>query len=163
MTPLAPHIAEALRGLYEELAAEIARHAPLCVQSGRCCRFREYDHTLFLSALEAAYLLEQAPDASRPLDAGETCPWQDERGRCTARESRPLGCRIYFCDPHFQSVMPDLSEAFLSRLKLLSGEAGLSWDYAPLHVHLRRDRVRFPASGTEESAQFGSSCGGVGS
>ena len=38
----------------------------------------------------------------RPLDQGATCPWQDSRGHCTAREARPLGCRVYYCDPAFE-------------------------------------------------------------
>ncbi len=151
MTILPPRVSEALRALYEELAAEIARESPSCRLSGRCCRFREYDHTLFLSAVEASYLLEHAPEASRPLDEGETCPWQDDQGRCTAREARPLGCRIYFCDPQFQEAMPELSERYLSRLKVLAREAVLDWDYAPLHVHLRREPRRSLEAAAENS------------
>jgi Fe-S-cluster containining protein len=136
--PLDRTLAAAVANLYDELSAEIARHAPVCVLSGRCCRFREYDHTLFLSGVEAAYLLAHAPAPARPLDTGDTCPWQDAAGRCSAREARPLGCRIYFCDPAFAEVMPELSESFLARLKALTAAARLPWDYAPLHAHLSR-------------------------
>jgi Fe-S-cluster containining protein len=129
---------DALRALYDDLDAEIARLGPSCALSGRCCRFEEYGHTLFLSAPEAALLLAEAPAPSRPLDDGASCPWQDPRGRCTAREARPLGCRVYFCDPAYQPDAPALSERFIARLKRLVEDFHLSWDYAPLHHHLRR-------------------------
>lgn len=126
-----------LKALYLDLQEELARHAPVCVLSGKCCRFQEYGHTLFLSALEMEHLLAEAPPAFRPLDEGATCPWQDPSGRCTAREARPLGCRVYYCDPGFQDRMNDVAEAHVSRLKMLSERYGRPWSYAPLHVHLR--------------------------
>lgn len=127
----------ALLAIYHELDAEIARRAPVCQLSGRCCRFAEYDHTLFLSAVELGVLLADAPAPSRPLDQGETCPWQDAQGRCTAREARPLGCRVYFCDPGYEGQAADLSETFLARIKQLTDDFGMPWNYAPLHQHLR--------------------------
>lgn len=139
----------ALREVYEALDAEIKRLAPACAVSGRCCRFREYDHTLFVSAPEVALLLADAPAPSRPLDDGATCPWQDDRGRCTAREARPLGCRVYFCDLAYQEHLPDVGEAAIAHLKRVIADLGLPWDYAPLHRHLRRaqDEGRFPTPG----------------
>jgi hypothetical protein len=95
---------------------------------------------LFVSALEVHYLIGQAPRPSRPLDRGETCPWQDARGLCTAREARPLGCRIYYCDPAYEASAPELSELFIARLKRLAEEYGLAWNYAPLHHHLHDQR-----------------------
>jgi hypothetical protein len=141
----------ALRALYADLDAEIARLAPVCALSGRCCRFEEYGHTLFLSAPEAALLLDEAPDPSRPLDEGATCPWQDTQGRCTAREARPLGCRVYFCDSGYQPHSFELSERFISRLKKLVEDHNLPWNYAPLHHHLGRAKAEgtFPTSPTQ--------------
>lgn len=137
---------EALRVLYADLDAEVARLGPACQLSGRCCRFAEYDHTLFVSAPEVALLLADAPAPPRPLDQGETCPWQDARGHCTARQARPLGCRVYYCDPSYQDHAPALSERFIARLKRLADERALPWDYAPLHRHLHSARAegRFP-------------------
>jgi hypothetical protein len=137
---------ERLRRLYAELDAAVARLGPVCLLSGRCCRFSEYGHTLFLSAPEAALLLAEAPPPSRALDDGSTCPWQDSQGRCTAREARPLGCRVYYCDPTYQAHAPLLSEQFITRLKQLADAYELPWDYAPLHRHLElaRNEGRFP-------------------
>lgn len=136
-----------VREVYRDLDAEVAALAPVCQVSGRCCRFVEYDHTLFVSAPEFAILLADAPEPSRPVDDGATCPWQDARGRCTAREARPLGCRVYFCDPKYAPHGPDVAEAAIGRLKALVEEMGLPWDYAPLHRHLRRaiDAGDYPA------------------
>lgn len=131
-----------LGALYRDLDAAVAERGPVCRLSGRCCRFAEYDHTLFVSEPEAALLLADAPTPVRPLDEGATCPWQDHAGRCTAREARPLGCRVYYCDPAYQPHAPDLSEAFLARLKRLADELELPWNYAPLHHHLRRARAQ---------------------
>ncbi len=140
-----PFLAE-LRAVYAELDAEVARLAPVCLISGRCCRFREFGHTLFVSEPEVQYLLIEAPEPVRPLDEGQTCPWQDDRGRCTARAARPLGCRVYFCDPTYRDAAPVLSERFIARLKRLTERHGLPWNYAPLHRHLhgRAERLGIP-------------------
>jgi Fe-S-cluster containining protein len=127
---------ESLRILYRDLDAEVALAGPTCELSGRCCRFLEYGHTLFLSAPESEYLIAHAPPPARPLDEGATCPWQDVQGRCTAREARPLGCRVYYCDPSYQETAQELSERYIARLKRLADSLGLAWGYAPLHRHL---------------------------
>jgi hypothetical protein len=129
-----------LRALYEQLDAEVARLGPVCQLSGRCCRFSEYGHTLFVSAIEVEFLLDGAPDPPRPLDRGDTCPWQDLLGRCAARGVRPLGCRVYYCDPAYSPAACELSERFISRLKSLADRHGLPWNYAPLHRHLHVQR-----------------------
>ncbi len=133
---------DALRVVYQALDTEVAEAGPICRVSGLCCRFEEYGHTLFASAPEFAILLADAPPPSRPLDEGLTCPWQDLKGRCTAREARPLGCRVYFCDPSYQDQAPILAERAISSLKRVVDELGLPWDYAPLHRHLLKARER---------------------
>jgi hypothetical protein len=120
--------------LYRELDAEIAAAGPVCVASGRCCRFKEYGHTLFLSNLEADVLLASAPPYDLPVTA-DFCPFQQDN-LCTAREPRPLGCRVYYCDPTYQDTGNALSEKYLARVKALADEAGVAWQYAPLHYFL---------------------------
>ena len=137
---------DALHAVYARLDREIRQRSPVCALSGRCCRFEEYEHTLFLSAPEAALLLDEAPAPVRPLDEGATCPWQDQAGRCTAREARPVGCRVYFCDPSYQNQLPEVGEAAIADLKRVVDELNLPWNYAPLHHHLRTAQAegRFP-------------------
>ncbi len=125
----------ALTDLYEELTADIAKAAPVCELSGRCCRFKEYGHTLFISRPEAEMLLEQGlPPGAVVDEAG--CPFQVS-GLCTARERRPLGCRVYYCDPNYAGVGEELSERYIARLKELHEETGTPWEYGPLHRFLR--------------------------
>jgi hypothetical protein len=129
-----------LRALYDQLNTEVAQLGPVCRLTGRCCRFREYGHTLFVSALELGYLLKHAPPPQRALDWGESCPWQNSAGHCTAREARPLGCRVYYCDPNYQIEGAELSERCITQLKRLTERYALPWNYAPLHRHLHEAR-----------------------
>src|SRR5579864_541517 len=107
--------------LDREADREVAAAGPVCVASGRCCRFKEYGHVLFLSNLEANVLLDglAVEDRCQPGPehlSGEFCPYQKEN-LCTAREPRPLGCRIYYCDPNYQQTANALTEKYLRRLK----------------------------------------------
>jgi hypothetical protein len=137
---LGPDLEAQLRAVYDQVDREVARLGPVCELSGRCCRFAEYGHTLFVSTLEIRYLIAGAPDPARPLDRGETCPWQDRLGRCTARDARPLGCRVFYCDPTYQESAHEISEQFIKVLKKITQRWSLAWSYAPLHDHLSRER-----------------------
>src|SRR5215472_11963754 len=115
-------MSEALRRevleLYREADRAVAAAGPVCVASGRCCRFKEYGHVLFLSNLEADVLFAQAPPYDRPVSP-DFCPFQKDN-LCTAREPRPLGCRIYYCDPAYQETSHQITEKYLQRLKALA-------------------------------------------
>lgn len=127
-------IAERLKAIYAAADAAVAAAGPRCDASGRCCRFREYGHTLFISQLEADYLVQQSPAFEGPV-TDAACPYQVEN-LCTAREWRPLGCRVYFCDPNYQETGAAISERGVRELKSLADEFGLGWKYAPLHEFL---------------------------
>src|SRR3954451_21418293 len=120
--------------LYQEVDREVAAAGPLCIASGRCCRFKEYGHVLFVSNLEASVLLEQAPPYEGPVSP-DFCPFQRDK-LCTAREPRPLGCRVYYCDPTYQTRAQEITEKYLRRLKDLANEFACEWRYAPLHRFL---------------------------
>jgi hypothetical protein len=138
-----------VQALYEAVDREVAAAGPVCVASGRCCRFKEYGHVLFVSNLEADVLLAGAPPFERPVTP-DYCPFQ--RGNlCTAREPRPLGCRVYYCDPSYQGTANRITETYLHRLKEIADAHGVPWRYAPLHVFLnapeagpRTDRQTLP-------------------
>jgi Fe-S-cluster containining protein len=120
--------------MYEEVDRDVAAAGPVCVASGKCCRFKEYGHTLFVSGLEAEVLLSAAPHYETPVST-DFCPFQ-KGNLCTAREPRPLGCRVYFCDPAYQEKGNALTEKYLMRLKDLARQHDVPWQYAPLHVFL---------------------------
>lgn len=129
-----------IMALYAEVDAAVAAAGPRCDSSGRCCRFKEYGHTLFISNLEAEVLLASAPPYEKPVSS-DFCPFQVEN-LCTAREPRPLGCRVYFCDPTYQETGNAITETFLRRLKELAEEHDLAWRYAPLHYFLNEAQGR---------------------
>jgi Fe-S-cluster containining protein len=123
-----------IRAIYAAVDAAVDAAGPKCDASGRCCRFKEYGHTLFISQLEAEVLLAAAPPYEKPVSS-DFCPFQKEN-LCTAREPRPLGCRVYFCDPTYQETGNQITEKYLRELKELADEFDLGWRYAPLHVFL---------------------------
>ena len=94
-------------------------------------------------------LLEAAPGYEKPV-SGDFCPFQVE-DLCTAREPRPLGCRVYFCDPDYRETGERITETYLIKLKQLADENGLDWRYAPLHIFLNEGegllRPPMPSSG----------------
>ena len=120
--------------LYAAVDRAVAAAGPVCVASGRCCRFKEYGHVLFVSNLEAEILLARAPPYDRPVSP-DFCPFQ-KNNLCTAREPRPLGCRVYYCDPSYQETGKRISEEYLQQLKALAEEHGIAWHYASLHHFL---------------------------
>jgi hypothetical protein len=124
--------------LYAEVDREVAAAGPVCVASGRCCRFKEYGHVLFVSNLEADVLLATAPAYEQPVSP-DFCPFQ-KGNLCTAREPRPLGCRVYYCDPNYQDTGNRITETYLHKLKDLAEAHGVEWRYAPLHHFLNEPR-----------------------
>jgi Fe-S-cluster containining protein len=120
--------------VYAEVDREVAAAGPVCVASGRCCRFAEYGHILYVSNLEADVLLAAAPPYEKPVTPA-FCPFQ-KGNLCTAREPRPLGCRVYYCDPNYQETGNRITEKYLLRLKELAETHGVEWRYAPLHQFL---------------------------
>lgn len=130
--------------VYDAADAAVAAAGPRCDASGRCCRFTEYGHTLFISAFEAELLLDGAPLTAEGPFTRDGCPYQ-VNGLCTAREVRPLGCRIYFCDPSFQERMAEITEAAIASLKRIADAHRTGWHYAPLHHFLNARPTPAPA------------------
>ena len=120
--------------IYDEVDREVAAAGPVCVASGRCCRFKEYGHSLFLSNLEASVLKAGAPPYDKPVSEA-FCPFQ-KGNLCTAREPRPLACRVYYCDPSYQETGNQITEKYLRRLKDLAKAHQVEWKYAPLYSFL---------------------------
>lgn len=121
--------------------AEVAAAGPQCQASGRCCRFKEWGHVLYLSKLEADYLLAHAPEYDQPVSS-DYCPFQVDN-LCTAREPRPLGCRVYFCDSDYQETGNLITEKYLQKIKAFAADKGMEWQYGPLHFFLNESN---PAS-----------------
>jgi Fe-S-cluster containining protein len=129
-----PAVKGELRDLYDRLAADIAARSPQCWVSGKCCKFDSYGHLLYVTGLEIAWLLRQLPAESRQrlddadLPGLDGCPFQ-VTGMCSVHAVRPLGCRIYYCDPNAQSWQNPVYEQFLTELRDLHERHGLEYRY----------------------------------
>jgi len=142
-------VVAALPQLYADLDAEIHKSQPVCELSGRCCRFEEYGHTLFVSDPEVALLLSVPYPAGGEIGPAG-CPYQ-VGNICTARERRPLGCRVYYCDPQWEGRGEELSELYIKRLKDLHDFHETDWDYRPLHRQLQRHDLGKYSDSAEDS------------
>ena len=122
-----------LAAVYARLDAHLAELGAVCWGGGACCRFDIAGHRLYVTTGELAYLLGDAPPP-RPVAPGR-CPCQIGP-RCTARDRRPLGCRVYFCD---KSVKVDLEVSYEDYHEQITGlheTAGVSYHYVELTAGL---------------------------
>jgi len=85
-----------LREIYRLAETGPASPGGVCLGGGACCKFDRAAHRLYVSTAELALLASAAPPAPDRARRGR-CPYQ-VGPRCTARDRRPLGCRIFFCN-----------------------------------------------------------------
>lgn len=151
-------LATEMAGFYDRLDRTIADRGPTCWNHGSCCKFGEFGHKLFVTTVELAYFVRGNRDDWRPPSAEDSCPFQFQ-GKCTAREHRPMGCRIFFCDPTAQHWQNDEYEKQLRTLKAISTTSGVDYRYiewlhalrkVPLGGHSPRWAPNPGASGASE-------------
>ena len=118
----------ALLAIYDGLERELAALGVACRQCGRCCDFARNDYRLYASFAERALVLARH---GRPRLTAEGCCGFLVGGCCSIHASRPLGCRVHFCDPAHKAREQDLYHACQQRLRALTDKYGLPWDYAP--------------------------------
>ena len=130
-------VLEQVATLYDWIEAQAKQdpaRAGRCQACGRCCDFPAYDHRLFVTPPELAYLAARL--GTRKLRAMTTgrCPYQ-QGTVCTVHEHRFAACRIFCCagDPDFLSV---LSEKVLKQLKALCEEFQVPYRYQDLRAAL---------------------------
>jgi len=119
-----------LRRIYAQ-ADEEARADPAlrCELSGRCCRFREAGHELFVTALEHEEMVRWGGSGGREEGA---CPWL-EGTLCGNREGRALACRTYFCSD--ETAAAALTERWHAEIRRLHERHGIPYDYRRLADH----------------------------
>src|SRR6476469_3290128 len=138
------NLVEAVGAILAEADADIAARRPVCRASGRCCRFEEYGHRLYVTAAEMVFFAKHKTQNTKHETGGQGavvslpqffsvesprgCPYQVE-GLCTAREARPLGCRLYFCDENAQSWQNEVYEKYHAQLRAVHERFGLAYRY----------------------------------
>lgn len=140
-------VRKAVARVYADLQQEVDSRRPICSASGKCCRFEEYGHRLYVSTLElAAFVAElpdgapdapDAPDATTALPvlttggsdtARASCPFQ-VHNHCSVHAIRPFGCRMFFCDPTSTAWQNERYERFHGELKRLHEELNVPYLY----------------------------------
>jgi len=122
-------VAEVYRWLGEQIRLR-EESAGRCRACGDCCDFEAFDHRLFITPPELAYLKANlGDDILRPMPSGR-CPYNID-GKCSVYEYRFAGCRIFCCygEKDFQS---ELSEAVLEKLKSICEEFQIPYRYTHL-------------------------------
>lgn len=130
-------LAERMAAFYAEVDARVAALTPSCRNRGDCCRFDTFGHRLYVTTVELAYFVRGLRAAWRPPDDSHRCPFQVE-GRCVARSHRPMGCRVFFCDPASQAWQHAEYERRLAELKTISEAFGVDYRYVEWLSALRQ-------------------------
>jgi Fe-S-cluster containining protein len=157
-------VTQAVAAVYSALADAINLRRPICKTSGRCCRFEEFGHRLYVSTMELAKFVadraasgEQSagdrpaqPQPNRPHAlpiftksaggltglVGPGCPFQVD-GLCQAHEIRPFGCRIFFCDETSTQWQHDMYEQLHGQLRRLHEDLNVPYHYVEWRFALR--------------------------
>jgi Fe-S-cluster containining protein len=154
-----PTIRAELEAVYERVASATRERRPLCTASGRCCHFEKHGHRLYVTGLEAAYTIASlqvdgargvlhdpstreagdvraAPTSPRVLSLPQVdaarergdCPFLVDN-LCSVQGIKPLGCRVYYCDPTAQQWQMELSEECLSEIRAIHDRHGIEYRY----------------------------------
>ena len=128
-----PEVRAAVEAIYAEVESELAAIQPRCEMSGRCCRFEEFGHRLFVTTAELATFATAASECEPALtllgrEDGGGCRFQEMR-LCQAHAIRPMGCRLFFCDAAHEDRLQQLFERTHDRLKTVHDELGVEYLY----------------------------------
>lgn len=126
-------IIDATTGLYSEADQRIRQIAPICELSGRCCRFDDYGHRLYVTTAELATFVAMARKTPVPTTLtqridGSGCRFQQGK-LCMVHQLRPMGCRMFYCDPRTQQPLQTLFEEYHQKLKRLHEEMDVPYCY----------------------------------
>jgi Fe-S-cluster containining protein len=164
-------VVDAVARVYHDLQGEIDARKPVCKTSGRCCRFEEFGHRLYVTTIELAAFVHDLPGRAGPSPGRNArpgdgpapptgCPFQVE-GLCTVHAIRPFGCRIFFCDASSNEWQIQQYERFHARIKRIHEEMCVPYFYVEWREALQTLglAVRQTASGKPAAKQGGLSLG----
>jgi Fe-S-cluster containining protein len=131
--------------VYADLQRAIDLRKPVCTASGRCCRFEEFGHRLYVTTIELAAFVRDLPEDSQSAtgdlrsvmqSSPGGCPYQ-VGGLCSVHAIRPFGCRIFFCDATSDQWQHEQYELFHAELKRLHEALGVPYRYVEWREALR--------------------------
>lgn len=138
-------IDRAIRQIYRELDEDIAARSPTCWLSGKCCHFESYGHRLFVTGLEVAWVAQQFDSsqwdrlAGSELELMDGCPFQSGK-LCGIHAVRPLGCRIFYCDPAAQGWQQEVYETYQRAIRALHESHEVEYQYLEWRAALAEAR-----------------------
>jgi Fe-S-cluster containining protein len=154
-------VRQAIQTLYQAIQSEIDQRRPRCIVSGRCCRFEEYGHRLFVTTMELACFYHdlQAATSTRPPTEpwdGTGCPFQ-HRKLCSVHAIRPMGCRLFFCDASAEAWQNALYERFHGQLKRLHEAFDVPYRYMEWRaaLHMAGLAVQSPVAKADKALTIG--------
>lgn len=118
-------VRDAIDALYVHLQDVIDLRQPVCNASGRCCRFEEFGHRLFVTTMELAVFASEVESIEL---ATSGCAYQAD-GLCSVHTIRPFGCRMYYCDPTAAQWQRDQYEYFHTKLRRLHEQHDIPYFY----------------------------------
>jgi Fe-S-cluster containining protein len=127
----------AIEALYAHIQDVIDLRRPICNTSGRCCRFEEFGHRLFVTTIELAVFADEV--GARGEDRGASvagCQYQID-GLCSVHAIRPFGCRIFFCDATAAVWQAEQYERFHARIRKLHDDLNIPYFYVEWREGLR--------------------------
>ena len=121
-------ISNAVEEVYRWIDSQGIEHT--CSGCGECCNFTEFDHLLFVTAVELIHFVNKVgPDNIKPMKDG-ICPYRVD-SKCTVYENRFAGCRIFQCkgDEEKQS---EVMEKALEKFKQIGENYEIDYSYLDL-------------------------------
>jgi len=120
-------LAAAVERLYRQVDSVVAGSGFRCSNKGLCCDFGQYGHKLFVTTVELAYFV-RGQGSQAPQGAAGCCPYH-QAGVCVARRHRPIGCRLFFCQPGSAGWQERQYQALRGRIIALHERLGLPYMY----------------------------------
>ncbi len=129
--------------IYQHLEKELMLLNPGCNRCGTCCNFKAFDHILYASSIEVDFIMRnvEVPDFKV---SDNVCPFLKDN-QCSIRDFRTLGCRVFYCNPHYKEVLHSLYEKYYQMIKDLSGKYNTQWKYLPFLNQLAESKSKTPA------------------
>src|SRR3972149_3572381 len=126
--------------LYQHLEKELTQLNPGCNMCGTCCNFSAFDHILYASSIEVGYITQhvKVPDFTI---TDNVCPFLKDN-QCSIRDFRTLGCRIFYCNPHYKENMYTLYEKYYFMIKELLKKFDCQLKYLPFLSQLNELKTK---------------------
>ncbi|MDR4505906.1 MAG: hypothetical protein MRK01_14125 [Candidatus Scalindua sp.] len=116
--------------IYKLLENELQAHNPGCDTCGECCNFDTFDHELYASTIEVNFISENV-EIPRCDPKERICPFLINR-KCTIRDYRTLGCRVFFCNTGYKDTSYEIYNKYYEMIKEVAIKNKAEWQYAPL-------------------------------